>query len=135
MDSSDGVGRLVNDAAEFADRTYDRLAQELRTARSMGQVAVLFGSNAIKRRVRPQPTAATTEPARPSKRHAQGPSVEHGAIDDLIAGYDDLSASQVVGLLEDLDPAGLLRVADHERRGRNRRTILGRLAQLLEQRP
>ena len=132
--SSDGLSRLANEAAEFADRTYDRVARELRNARALGQMAVTFGTNEVNRRVRPKPAAQPerTPPSATTSTTDAASTVEHGAIDDLIAGYDDLSASQVVGLLEDLDSAGLERVADHERRGRGRKTILNRAAQLLE---
>ena len=136
--TSDGLGRLASDAAELADRTFDRMAKELRNARALGQFAVGMGAQEVRRRVRSTPTTPSDEtssppPSTPSPGTAD--DAPHGAIDDLISGYDDLSASQVVGLLDDLDHEGLERVADHERRGRGRRTILGRTAQLLEQSP
>lgn len=47
-----------------------------------------------------------------------------------IAGYDDLTAAEIVPLLADLDAAGLQLVADHERAARSRKTILNRIGQL-----
>ena len=111
---------------------FDRVAKELRNARALGQLAFGMGSQEVRRRVRPEPSTPS------SSRSSTTPSEPvddppFGAIDDLIPGYDDLSASQVVGLLDDLEREGLNRVADHERQGRGRRTILGRTSQLLEQ--
>ena len=41
-----------------------------------------------------------------------------------ISGYDDLTAAQVVTRLSDLDAAELRKVADHERRNANRKSVL-----------
>jgi polyhydroxyalkanoate synthesis regulator phasin len=49
-----------------------------------------------------------------------------------IAGYDDLTAAQVVDRLDDLEPAELRRVRDYERRNANRKTVLGPLERKLE---
>jgi|1186.fasta_scaffold1179661_1 hypothetical protein len=42
-----------------------------------------------------------------------------------IAGYDDLTAAQVIERLRDLEPGALRRVRDYERRNANRKTVLG----------
>jgi hypothetical protein len=42
-----------------------------------------------------------------------------------IAGYDDLTAAQVVERLRDLDTGALRQVRDYERRNANRKTVLG----------
>ncbi len=128
-----GLDRLALDAAECADRVFDRVAKELRNARALGQMTVTFGSSQVSRRMRPQSRAGSEAERTSSPSPAeQSTASDHGAIDDLIPGYDDLSASQVIGLLEDLESSELARVADHEQRGRGRRTILGRIAQLQE---
>src|SRR5437868_4121192 len=44
-----------------------------------------------------------------------------------IAGYDELTAAQVIERLRDLEPAELRRVRDYERRNANRKTVLGAL--------
>jgi hypothetical protein len=44
-----------------------------------------------------------------------------------IAGYDDLTAAQVIERLRDLDPDELRRVREYERRNANRKTVLGAL--------
>ncbi len=47
-----------------------------------------------------------------------------------IAGYDDLTAREIVVLLEDLTPAQRKRVRDHETATRSRKTILAKLDRL-----
>jgi hypothetical protein len=54
------------------------------------------------------------------------------AVEAALAGYDTLSASQVVRRLESLGPDELRAVHRHEASHRNRRTILNRAQQLLE---
>ena len=44
-----------------------------------------------------------------------------------IAGYDDLTAAEVVERLRDLQPAELRQVREYERRNANRKTVLGAL--------
>jgi polyhydroxyalkanoate synthesis regulator phasin len=41
-----------------------------------------------------------------------------------IAGYDDMTAAQVIERLDDLPPADLRLLRDHERRNANRKTVL-----------
>jgi hypothetical protein len=53
-------------------------------------------------------------------------------VEAALAGYDTLSASQVVRRLESLGPLELHAVARHEASHRNRRTILNRAHQLLD---
>jgi hypothetical protein len=48
-----------------------------------------------------------------------------------ILGYDDLSAAQVVARLDDLKPAELRKVRDHERRTANRKSVLNRIEKRL----
>jgi polyhydroxyalkanoate synthesis regulator phasin len=49
-----------------------------------------------------------------------------------IADYDDLTAAQVQSELQDLTPAQLRKVRDHERRNANRKTVLRAIDQRLE---
>jgi hypothetical protein len=53
-------------------------------------------------------------------------------VESALAGYDTLSASQVVRRLESLGPHELRAVVRHEASHRNRRTILNRAQQLLD---
>jgi hypothetical protein len=47
-----------------------------------------------------------------------------------IAGYDDLTAKEIIGLLDDLSPAQRDRVRSHEQANRARKTVLGKLDRL-----
>src|SRR4051794_9839817 len=49
-----------------------------------------------------------------------------------IAGYDDLTAAEVVEHLRDLQPAELRQVREYERRNANRKTVLGALEAKLD---
>lgn len=69
-------------------------------------------------------TEASTFPADP-----EDPGSEE--VDAAIAGYDTLSASQVVRRLDGLGPTDLMAVVRHESATRGRRTILHRAQQLL----
>jgi hypothetical protein len=44
-----------------------------------------------------------------------------------IAGYDDLTAAQIIERLRDLEPDEMRRVREYERRNANRKTVLGAL--------
>jgi hypothetical protein len=73
----------------------------------------------------PAPPAAPAAP-KPAPDPADGVAVEQA-----LADYDTLSASQVVRRLESLGPDELRAVHRHEASHRNRRTILNRTSQLL----
>jgi hypothetical protein len=88
----------------------------------------------------PAPTAPSpVEPvgvgASPSPSPSASPTADPAdavVVDAALAGYDTLSASQVVRRLESLGPDELRAVFRHESSHRNRRTILNRAQQLLE---
>ena len=61
---------------------------------------------------------------------ATTPDPEEGGL--AIDGYDEKPAIEIVGLLADLTPAQRDAVAAHERAHRQRRTVLGKIAQLAE---
>lgn len=44
-----------------------------------------------------------------------------------IAGYDDLTAKQIISLLGDLDPGQRVRIASHEASHRGRKTVMAKL--------
>jgi len=75
---------------------------------------------------RASPPTASTVPATPASEVPPAPP----ASDLPIPDYDGLSASQVVGRLEGLVDADLETVGAYESAHRNRRTILGKIAQL-----
>ena len=76
-------------------------------------------------------TTVPSWPATASPNPAADPA-DAVAVDAALAGYDTLSASQVVRRLESLGPDELRAVFRHEASHRNRRTILNRAQQLLE---
>jgi ferritin-like metal-binding protein YciE len=77
-------------------------------------------------------TAAAGEQAGPAE---PAPSTNgHVAPDDEpLAGYDTLSAGQVIARLPDLSAAQLRAVAERERAGRSRSTVLARVDLLLQE--
>jgi len=134
------VARLVGDLGRLADRSYDRVERELRNAHAIGRLTVTFGSNEARRRVvgmvTPAPTRGPRAPsdgAHAAAGNASGvrpTAAATAAADAVIPGYDDLSASQVIQLLVELDPVGLRVIESHEQAHRGRRTILNRITQL-----
>jgi hypothetical protein len=68
------------------------------------------------------------------ERAVPDPAAE-AIVGGALADYDTLSASQVVRRLESLGPDELRAVQRYEASTRNRRTILNRAGQLLEERP
>ena len=48
-----------------------------------------------------------------------------------IAGYDDLTAKEIIGLLDDLTHDQLVRVRSHEATNRNRKTVLAKIDRLV----
>ena len=75
-------------------------------------------------------------PPRPESGHLSPPDPAAAAIvERALADYDTLSASQVVRRLESLGPDELRAVQRYEASTRNRRTILNRASQLLEEGP
>ena len=75
-------------------------------------------------------------PPRPESTRLSPPDPAAAAIvEGALADYDTLSASQVVRRLESLGPDELHAVQRYEASTRNRRTILNRASQLLEEGP
>jgi hypothetical protein len=87
----------------------------------------------------PTPTGgdSTADPpasAAGTQRPAPDPAAA-AIVGQALADYDTLSASQVVRRLESLGPEELQAVQRYEASTRNRRTILNRAGQLLDERP
>ena len=71
--------------------------------------------------------AATAPPVAPSR-----PAPADGEADDLpIEAYESLAASHVVARLEALSPSELQQIREFEATHRGRRTVLGKIDQLL----
>jgi len=128
-----------------------RVDQEISNARTVGAFVVRFGQKDLTRRVgqlfsqdapdRPTPVGATDDdrvgaPGPPTATPKPVPDpADSAVVEQVFAGYDTLSASQVVRRLESLEPDHLRAVHRYEASHRNRRTILNRTQQLLEADP
>ena len=126
-----------------------RVETEISNARVVGKFVVDQGQHEVAHRIdallgkgQPGPDAAATpdgdeapEPvphAAPASFPRPAPDPADGAVvERALAGYDTLSASQVVRRLESLGPDELRAVHRHEASHRSRRTILNRTSQLL----
>jgi len=136
---------VVEDLPELIAKGRRRVELELGNARVVGRFVVHKGQREVSGRLdeilgngsdeaiagddwADEPAAAP--PARP----APDPAAE-AIVGDALADYDTLSASQVVRRLESLGPDELRAVQRYEASTRNRRTILNRADQLLDERP
>jgi hypothetical protein len=77
-------------------------------------------------------TPASAPPAPMATPKPAADPADAAIVESALAGYDTLSASQVVRRLESLGPDELRAVHRHEASHRNRRTILNRAGQLLD---
>ena len=81
----------------------------------------------------PPPAPGLPVDAGPAERTAPEPA-ESGddapALPLPIARYDELTAKEIVGLLDDLEPPQLDRIRIHEEANRARKTVLGKLSRL-----
>lgn len=119
----DAAFALLRDPRGSAVRGRARVDTALRQARALGELSVRFGQRELRRRTEGADEAAPSSTTTASTTRASaGP-----APDDVIAGYDALSASQIVPMLQGLDAAERRRVADYERRARGRQTILRKI--------
>ncbi|MCU1488628.1 MAG: hypothetical protein JWM85_33 [Acidimicrobiaceae bacterium] len=152
-----GVYLPLGAAVRLAERVPDLVSdgravagQQVSNARLIGRFAVGTARREFERRFlrhedpsgdAPEGPAASPPPARSStsNRAAREPAPSRRAAPPAastlaIPGYDALAASQVVPLLAGLTDAELAAVRLYEESGRARRTILGRISQLEEER-
>jgi hypothetical protein len=140
---AEALFEAASDIEGSADRGRQRIGQQLSNAKVLGQMAVTFGSREVGKRagdflsqftkspLHAQPEAATpSEAPRTPQKAPKDPVAPRGAVDHVIPGYDDLSASQVVRLLDGLEDFELEEISTYERVGRSRVTIMNRIAQL-----
>jgi len=138
---------VVEDLPGLIDKGRRRVELEISNARVMGQWVVTKGQKQVTRHLTgllhttqpPAPDPATDEHATPgppaaAPRPAADPA-DSAMVERTFAGYDTLSASQVVRRLDSLDPELLGAVQRYEASHRNRRTILSRAQQLLDGEP
>jgi hypothetical protein len=149
---------VAEDLPSLIAKGRQRVETEIRNARVVGQFVVTQGQQDLTQRMgkllhgdpaaAPEsdgttepapaaPTPATPAPAAPAAPAPAAPKpapdpADGAIVERALAGYDTLSASQVVRRLESLGPDELRAVHRHEASHRNRRTILNRTNQLLE---
>jgi hypothetical protein len=139
-----GVAMTVaEDLPGLIDKGRQRMEMEIRNARLVGEFVVTRGQRDLSERLgrllhgevttTADPGPGAEEPAAPMEAVSRpAPNPGDGAlVEQALAGYDTLSASQVVRRLESLHPDQLRAVHRHEASHRNRRTILNRTNQLL----
>jgi hypothetical protein len=138
----------VEDLPAVAAKGRDRVELELSNARVVGRFMVararreLTGRLGVGRKgeegARPGRDPAASPGADPKVPGTDRPAPDRAAaeiVERALADYDTLSASQVVRRLESLGPEELQAVQRYEASTRNRRTILNRAGQLLEEGP
>lgn len=87
----------------------------------------------------PPSTPVGSPPSAEANAESREPASAVDAVDPVptktarlpIAGYDDLTAKEIIGLLEDLTHDQLIRVRKHESAGRNRKTVLAKIERLV----
>jgi hypothetical protein len=148
---------VAEDLPGLIEKGRQRVEQEISNARILGEFVVTAGQKDLAKRLGKlfgqgrasdegadddtgvdEPKAEGGEPATawssPKPKPAADPA-DQAVVEQTFAGYDTLSASQVVRRLESLDHTQLRAVHRYEASHRNRRTILNRTQQLMESEP
>jgi hypothetical protein len=151
---------VAEDLPGLIEKGRQRVEQEISNARVLGQFVVTAGQKDLARRLGrlfgsdtsgggtgdagsgaradtdgPADGAAADDDRWPSTTAAPKPApdpADQAVVERTFAGYDTLSASQVVRRQENLDAGQLGAVHRYEASHRNRRTILNRTQQLIE---
>jgi hypothetical protein len=137
---------VVEEVPELLAEGRRRLEQQLGNALFVGRFVVNQKQRQLSARLdgllhNGNPSTAaeangTAEPAPPPPPGPERPAADPAAaaiVGAALADYDTLSASQVVRRLESLGPEELGAVRRYEASTRNRRTILNRAGQLLDE--
>ncbi len=137
---------VAEDWPQIVTKGRTRVENQISNARVLGQMVVHAGQRALGERIgslfggaspdAPIPEYDDTTQGPPTapaaaEKPAADP-LDTAAVERALAGYDTLSASQVVRRLESLEVAQLEAVHRYEASHRNRRTILNRTRQLID---
>jgi hypothetical protein len=130
-----GVLTLLHDELPVVVRRgRERAEQRVQVAHFFGRMAVAYGQAEWKKRRE----AAAAAPARPTPAGSRSPvadGVADAGADTVLtppfAGYDTMAAVHVIERLRRMSPAELRSVRAYEAAGRARRTVLGKIDQLL----
>ena len=120
---------LALEAREQLPRYVERGRGQVAMARVLGRFAAAKAEEEAGRIVAAAVEGFSAPPAVPaSARSNEGAD----GIEAAVADYDTLTAAHIVRILPTLNPEQLETVREHEAAGRNRVTVLNRIAQLLE---
>jgi hypothetical protein len=121
-----GCGMLANGFRRLRQEVDDQVrADRERTAERRSERDASYDSDMVDR------GAAATAPASVADEGDPAPApAPLSAADLALPDYDHLPASQIVAMLDGLAPDELAAIGTYERANRNRRTVLGKLAQL-----
>jgi hypothetical protein len=142
-----GVAMTVkDDLPGLIGKGRDRVEQEISNARVAGEYVVGRFQRRMSGRLdgilhngsggvaaAPEQSAEADQAPPPSTQRPAPDVADTALVGSALADYDTLSASQVVRRLESLAPDELRAVQRYEAATRNRRTILNRAGQLLEE--
>lgn len=131
---------LALEVRELVPKLVERGRGQVVLAQLLGRVAAERGKAEVARNVaRFTPPSGSTAagPAAPRSAPASGdgaparaPEADRAAVEAVLAGYDDLPASDIVRELADLDPDALEIVRRYEQDHRRRITILNKIDRL-----
>lgn len=126
--SASDVGATVADAASVVSSLVARLVTDI------GAQVGLAPESPTPTPTQARPDAGSGSHERQSHNRAGeedgAPDPEPAPLPLPIAGYDGLTAREIIPLLDDLDPAQQARIRTHESANRNRKTVLAKLDRL-----
>ncbi len=113
----------------LAEETRHKLEPHLAQAKMLGELSVTYGSYELRRKAKEliDALASTHNDERATASEGQKPTRD---IDEVIPGYDDLTAADIVQQLDALTVEQLDVVLAHEEANRARTTVLHRAGQL-----
>jgi polyhydroxyalkanoate synthesis regulator phasin len=132
MDDAVDRGRMTRDDAEqLVQELVKRGRKQADEVRSdieqlIGRNVLVDASKTARKRVTGAAKAAGRTPVADRARREVDKARRAAGVGPTfpILGYDDLTAGQVTGSLDDLTPAELRKVRDYERRNANRKSVL-----------
>jgi hypothetical protein len=132
-EATDPIERLIRLVCPWCSRGYRRLRREVDE-----QIRADRARSAARRAVPARLDRSRTSGDEGPPTLSEPPGVPvacHIAVAELaLPDYDHLPASQIVAMLSDLDADERDQIEGYERVNRNRRTVLGKLAQLRDTR-
>ena len=116
---------VADQLPELVRRGRERFSSQVKLAQVLGRVAVGSARRQAEGVFRGPPPRDT--PSKPSSA-----PTDSSVAPRSIPGYDQLTAAEVIGHLSSLTRDDLRSIREYEESHRGRRTVLGRIAQLLD---